>query len=139
MKFSFQIEKTELGVVVKPLYSSDQEQLSKLKQNTNYVGSIKQDRNNKFTRKAFALVGLGYDNQEEYNNFEAYRYILTIEAGFYKEYNISMGKLQIADSWSEEETDQIKMEEIFNGILRVLVNKLESAPAIIKEQLEHYM
>jgi len=138
MKFSAQIEKTDYGVVIKPLYSSDQEQLAKMKQNTNYKIQVKQDRNNKFTRKAFALARLGYENQEIFNNFRAYRKSLTVAAGFFEAYEVD-GRVEIfADSWSEAETDQLKMELIFNGILDVLAVVLDTAPEIIKEQLESY-
>ena len=139
MKFSFEIQKTDMGVIIKPIYSSDAEELAKLKQNTRYRVDIKQDRNNKFTRKCFALARLGYDNQERFNNFRAYRKNLTIKAGFFESYEINESIAMIADSWAESETDQIKMEEIFKGILGVLSYELDTAPELIKEQLEHYM
>ena len=58
MKFSGEIEKTDGGVVIRPLYSSDQEALGKLKQNTQYKFEVKQERNYMFHKKFMALMNL---------------------------------------------------------------------------------
>ena len=84
MQFEAQVEKTDNGVVVRPLYSSDAEELAKLKQGTNYKFKVSQERNAPLHRKFFALLNLGYENQEFHNNFEDYREVMIMKAGFYK-------------------------------------------------------
>ena len=61
MKFSANIEKTDDGMVIRPLYSSDQEQMQKLKQNTDYIITVKAARNSKFHGKAMVLFTIGYE------------------------------------------------------------------------------
>ena len=139
MKYSAEIEKTDNGVVIKPLYSSDQEQLSKMKQNTQYSFEVKQPRNVKFHRKFMALMNLGFENQENIKSFDHYRKLVVMKAGFYETIETKKGTIYLPDSISFSNMDQTKFEDVFNRVLDVICTQLDTAPELIKKQLEHYM
>lgn len=138
MQFEAEIVKTDNGVLLRPLFSSDAEEMSKLKQNTKYMFKVSQQRNSKFHRKFMALLNLGYDNQEYYNNFEDYREVMIMRAGFYKATHSPKGTTYKAKSIAFENMDEVEFEELFNKVLDLTADMLESAPPLIKEQLEQY-
>ena len=139
MKFSANIEKTDNGMVIRPLYSSDAEQMQKLKQNTEYRFDVKQARNVDFHRKFFALIKLGFENQEEYNNIEHYRKIITMKAGFYETIETLKGTVYLPTSISFDSLDQTTFEELFSRVLDVIANELDTAPQDIRNELNSFM
>jgi len=65
-----------------PTYDADKKQSDKIK-----VGdevTAKKARNPKFHRKGFALLKLGFDNQDKYDDFSIYRQVISMKAGFVK-------------------------------------------------------
>ena len=138
-KFSAQIEKTDNGVVILPCYSSDAEQMQKLKQNTEYRFDVKQARNVEFHRKFFALIKLGFENQEEYVNIEHYRKIITMKAGFYETIETLKGTVYLPESISFDKMDQTTFEDVFSRVLDVIAKELDTAEEDIRNELNSFM
>ena len=138
MEFFCEIEKTDNGMVIRPLYSSDMENLSKLKQGTQYKFKITKDRNVLFHKKGMALFQLGFQNQEKINNFDHYRKLVVMRAGYFDTIETSKGAVYLPHSISFSSMDEITFEELFKRVLDVICEQLDTAPEIIKEQLESY-
>lgn len=71
--------KTKSGVFI-PAYPSDHEAAAKVPIGAEVYAT--QQRNPLFHRKGFALLKLGFDSQDKFDNFEIYRQIVTMKAGF---------------------------------------------------------
>ena len=123
---------------IKPLYNSDYDTLKKVKKGTPVRIEIVQERNYLFHKKVMALFNLGYENQEKINNFDHYRSLMTIRAGFYDSYETKKGTFVIAKSISFANMDQSTFEDLFNRLLDVISKELESEPEVIRLQIEDF-
>ena len=139
MKFVAEIKKTDYGVIIKPCYGSDAEELKKLKQNTQYRFEVKQPRNPRFHRYFMALMQLGYANQEQYNNFDHYRKVMIMKAGFYETIETSKGTIWLPISISFDKMDESEFNEVFEKVLVVIAEQLETAPQDIRDNLNLFM
>lgn len=95
-------------------------------------------RNVKFHRLAFALLQLGFNNQEKYPAFEIYRKVQTILAGYYTEVPTEKGTQYFADSLSFENMSAEKFDKWYEDTLTVISNQLETAPDIVRAELSQY-
>jgi len=120
-----------------PSHESDYESSRKVKAGTEVKAT--KPRNVKFLRKAFALLNLGHDNQDKYDNTEVYRKVITIRAGYYTEVEDKKGKIHfIPDSLSFENMSETKFEEWFEATLKVISGDLETAPEVVQEQISGF-
>lgn len=120
-----------------PSYESDYEHSRKIKAGTEVKAT--KPRNVKFLRKAFALLDLGQDNQDKYDNIELYRKIITIRAGYYTEVIDKKGDTHlIPDSLSFDNMNEEKFEKWFEATLNVIAKDLETAPELVIEQISGF-
>ena len=139
MKFSATIIKDNGEVVLRPCYSSDAEQIRKLKQETEYFFEVKANRNALFHAKAMALFRIGFENQERYENFDDYRRVATMNAGFYDAIETNKGTVYVPKSLAFDKMDQIEFQEVFERVLDVISKQLGSAPQDIRDNLNSFM
>ena len=128
MKISMQ--KTLRGLV--PLYNTDYDNYAKLKIGWEGEVEFKQIRNYEFHKKFMALINLAYENQDKWNNFDAYRKYLTAKAGYYQSFPTDKGTFIIADSISFANKDEIEFQEIYSRVLDVVIKEI----GITSEQIE---
>ena len=83
------LTKTHNGYI--PSDDTSYEQSKKIKVGDEVKAS--KPRNAKFHRKAFVLLNLGHDNQDIYDQFEVYRKVITIRAGYYDEAPTKNGEI----------------------------------------------
>ena len=121
-----------------PLYNSDYDTLAKVKKNTPLRFEIVQERNYAFHKKVFALMNLGFENQELINNFDHYRSLITIRAGFYDSYETVKGTFVIAKSLSFSSMPQDEFEQLFSRLLDVISKELDTKPEVIRLQLQDF-
>lgn len=96
-------------------------------------------RNYRFLKKAFALMNLGYANQDKYKSLEIYRKTLTIRAGFYDEIEIVEGELiPQAQSLSFESMSAEKFDKWYNAVLDILAVDMDTMPEDIKREVEQF-
>lgn len=96
-------------------------------------------RNWKFHKKGFMLLKLGYDNQEKYPNFEVYRKVTTIRAGYFFEAPTKDGEVYyIAKSLSFENMSAQDFEAWFKSTLDVIASDLGNAPDEIRAEIAAY-
>ena len=118
-----------------PAYGSDYETAKKIKVGEEYQCEIKQPRNLKHHRKYFALLRLGYSNQDWTESEEIYRKVTQIKAGYCQVLNIPGHDepLLIPDSIRFSKMDQEQFSELYKAVLHVIENELDMSD----EQVEH--
>ena len=122
-----------------PEYSADKEQMQKLKQEVDYVFEVKADRNPHFHRKVMALFKMAYENQDKYNNFDHYRKLITMRAGFYEQIETDKGTVYIPKSISFGSMDEIEFQELFERVLDVITEELGSDRQDILTELNNFL
>ena len=139
MKFNAQIVKDNGEIILRPLYSSDAEQMRKMKQNTDYRVEVKVARNPRFHNKVMALFRMGYENQERYNNFDHYRQIIVMKAGFYDAVETDKDTVYFAHSLAYDKMSQDEIEEVFERVLDVITDELGSDRQDILTELNSFL
>jgi len=132
-----QMLKTEKGLT--PLYNSGYEKYSKLKIGWEGEVEFKQPRNYEFHKKFFALINLAFENQEKFNNCEAYRRYLTAKAGYVTTYKTDKGIFYDVDSISFANKDEIEFKEIYSNILDVVIKEIGITSEQIEQELINFM
>lgn len=137
MKKSIQLVKKEDGSFI-PAYPSDEEEANKIK-----VGeevTVRRSRNPEFHRKVFSLIKLGFANQDVFDNFDIYRQVLTMKAGYVTWVKGKDNKEHpLPKSLSFDSMSQTEFEDLFRAVLEVISKELKTSGAYIEEQLINYM
>ena len=135
MEFSAVIKKDGLH----PVFGSDDEQLRKLKYGVEYKFKVTQPRNIGHHRKTFALLNLCYQNQEKYNNFDHFRAVITMKAGYYDAIETDKGTIYLPQSISFASMDQTEFEEYYKRLLDQVCIWLDTDREDIIEQVVNFM
>jgi len=122
-----------------PIFNSDLEEIVKLKQNTDYKFEVVHPRNYEFHKKFFALINLGFENQDKYKDFTEYRTIKTMQAGFFRMIITEKGKVFIPESISFASMDEIEFEEVYKKVLEVICYETGLTGKEIAEELVNFM
>jgi hypothetical protein len=137
MIFYAQILKPELKL--KPVNSSDLDELMRLKQNTDYKFEVVHPRNYQFHKKFFALLNLGFANQDKYKDFTEYRTIKTMQAGFFKMIITEKGKVFIPESISFNSMDELDFEKVYKTVLELICAETQLTSKEIETELLNFM
>lgn len=96
-------------------------------------------RNIKFHRKAFALLNLGFENQDKFELFEVYRKVIMIRSGYFDEAPTKDGEVYyIPKSLSFENMSANDFDAFYESALTVISGDLETAPEVVNEQLSGF-
>jgi len=96
-------------------------------------------RNIKFHRKAFALMNMGFSNQDKFESFEVYRKVIIIRSGYFDEAPTKNGEVYyIAKSLSFENMSANDFDQFYESALKVISGDLETAPEVVNEQLSGF-
>jgi hypothetical protein len=120
-------------------YESDINKISKLKSGTLYKWAVTSPRNLGFHKKFFALLNLGFDNQEHYSDFDVYREIIIMRSGYFKTVPTEKGTVYLPLSISFGSMTQEKFEELFDAVLLTLGKDLHMKGDDILCELNSFM
>ena len=95
----------------------------------------KAHRNYKFHKKAFALLTIGFNNQEKYKTFEIYRKVMTILAGFYDEVPSKRGVEYIPHSISYEKMSVDSFDSWYAAMVKVVSDDIGVTPEELEDNL----
>ena len=88
-------------------------------------GDFKKKRNSQFHRKFFALLGVVFDNQEEYDLFEPMRKAIIMQCGYYIEVKTLTGKITYeAKSINFAEMDELDFTKLYEKAIDVSIKYL---------------
>ena len=89
------------------------------------VIEVKQTRNYQFHKKAFAVLNIGFENQDTFKSFEVYRNVMTIKAGYYQKAPTKDGSwIPVADSLSYEKMSKVKFDQFYKDLTRTIAEDL---------------
>ena len=109
--------------------------LAKIKNGEQVHVSIKKPRNVLFHRKFFALCQVVFENQERYDDFDAFRHELTMRAGWWDTHVHVSGKISyIPKSISFAKMDETSFAEFYNKAIDAALEHF--IPGTDKEGLE---
>ena len=112
------------GTYLIPSSEDSAENYEKLKRGQEYTVEVKEARNPKFHRLAFALIGAMFESQEQYDDPEIFRRQLKKMCGSYDEWIDDKGKVWfIEHSWSWADMDDIAFHEIYNKLLAIATKR----------------
>lgn len=84
--------------------------------------TVKKPRNIKFHRKFFALLNLAFDNQDRYDDFEAFRKEVTMRAGYWQEHIHVTGQSSFtAKSISFSAMDELAFSELYQRAIDAII------------------
>lgn len=119
------------GLAYYPAYESDRIQAGKDKDGTIREVKDSKPRNVLFHKKFFALIKLGFENQEEIDNIDGYRAIVTMRAGYYQEIKTNKGLVYIPKSISFNTMKQEQFEKLYKDVLNVIALTAEDVESEI--------
>lgn len=137
MIFYAQITKPNLQL--KPINDSDLIEVVRLRQNTDYKFEVTHPRNYQFHKKFFALLNLGFANQDKVKDFTEYRTIKIMQAGFFKMIITEKGKVFIPESISFANMDELEFEKVYKTILDIVCSETRLTSDEIENELISFM
>ena len=117
---------------------SDYEVIKRLKEGVTYKFTVKKDRNYEFHKKVFALLRIGFKNQDEIICEEIYRKLMIIRTGRFTGAEFEGVQIPIADSMDYERMDQAEIENLYNDILNLLIKDLHISSEDIETELSNF-
>lgn len=129
---------TKKGGVFVPSYPADYEEAQKVKDGEEIKAT--RARNILFHRKGMALLKLAFDNQDKFTDFNIYRQIITMKAGFVVWVEGKDGqKMPFAESLSFDSMGAKKFEEWYNAVLTVVCKEIGLTSEEIQTNLISFM
>lgn len=127
--------KTDNGYV--PAYPSDKEQSDKIKIGEEVYATKK--RNIGWHRKGFALLKLGFENQDKIDNFDIYRMIVTMKAGFVHFVKGIDGKeYPLPHSLAFDKMNAEEFEHWYGAVKKVIGVECRLSGAQIEEEINNH-
>ena len=120
-----------------PLDSSDFEAANSIPPGS--VVKAEKARNYRFLKKFFALVNVGFSSQEKYKSSEVYRKVLLIRAGYFEQVEGKDGQIHyFPQSLAFDKMSEEVFEKVFNSVLDIISADMDTAPEIIKKEIEGF-
>ena len=124
-----------LGATLRPADEVATDAIRKFPAGEVYEIEIKRPRNLKFHRKAFALMQLAYENQENYTEFDKFRRALVIEAGYFDDLRLLDGTtVREAQSLSFAKMDEDDFGKLYNALINTILRVV--LPGVGRPELE---
>ena len=100
---------------------------------------VSKPRNGKFHNKHFALLQVGFQNQEQFDSFDDWRKAVTIEAGFYVDRRMFDGStMREAKSLSYASMDSLEFARLFDSSLRVVANFIGTDNKTLAQEIQNF-
>jgi len=101
---------------------------------------VTKPRNGTFHRKHFALLQLGFKNQEAFDSFDDWRKAVTIETGFYRDRKMYDGTvMREAKSLSFSSMDELEFARLFNATVQVIAKFLGTDDITLAQEVQQFM
>lgn len=122
-----------------PLYGSDFEEKKKLKLGETYKVKVTKPRNSKFHRKFFALLNMAFQNQDHYDNFEKFRFVMTMKAGLFEVIETDKGQVFMPKSISFASMDDVEFEKLYKSMVNEVINLLKIDEDTINNEIINFL
>ena len=124
-----------------PVHDSDYESARKIKTGEERVFKTIKNRNYKFHKKVFALFNAVFENQEQVEEFNNFRALLTIEAGYYTDIvNHVTGEVhRIPKSLSYATMDEFEFQEFYAALKQTVIRIYKWDDSTLDEIIESFL
>lgn len=120
-----------------PAYESDYELSRKIAPGTEVKAT--KARNPMFHRKYFALLNLGFNNNDTKDSFDLYRMKIQMKAGFVIWTKDKEGKaFPLPESISFEKMNEERFNEVFNAVLNIISTELDLTKPEIESEIQGF-
>lgn len=102
---------------LRPMNSEDEEILKSLPRDWQGEVTLKHPRNYEFHKKYFALIKLGFENQERYKNKDHYRKVMQMKAGYYDTIETDKGTVWLPLSISFGAMEADEFTDLYSKVL----------------------
>lgn len=110
------------GFVFMPADSKDSEILCQFAEGEVCEVEIKKARNYLNHRRFFAMLKLGYENQDMFDNFNWFREYVLIKSGNYDSCQTPDGFMYRAKSISFSNMDELEFRELYKSVSQVIID-----------------
>jgi len=109
--------------------------MAKLKNGDAVLVKVRKPRNVQFHRKYFAMLQTVFENQERYEDFEAFRAEVVMRAGYWKAHHHVSGKISYdAQSLAFDKMDELAFSELYDKSIDVILEHF--LPETNRDELE---
>lgn len=110
------------GPILVGSLAEDVEKLERWKVNTILRAKVTHPRNARFHRKFFALLNIAFENQDRYDNIEAFRAEVTMRCGYYHQHKNIKGEYQYwPDSIAFSNMDEITFAQLYEKAIDIII------------------
>ena len=121
---------------LKPLNSEDEDKLKSLPLDWDGIVTLRHPRNYEFHKKYFALISLGFENQERYNNQDHYRYLMQMKAGYYDAVETDKGTVWFPKSISFSSMESHEFMDLYSKVLYEISLDLKIGTPELDQEVE---
>lgn len=123
-----------------PLYPSDYEEKKKLKIGQDYEANVIRPRNIGFHKKFFALLNIGFSNQDHFDNFEVYRAVKIMECGYYKTIKTERNReIYLPESISFASMDADAFQKLYDIMVQRIISDLHISIEDIESEIINFI
>ena len=120
-----------------PAYNSDRTASDKIKVGTEVYAT--KARNPDFHRKGMALLRLGFENQDKFDDFEIYRQVTTLRAGFFHWVEGKDGRpYPLPHSLSFEKMNAEEFEKWYSAVRTIISAEIGIKGTDIEKNIQNY-
>lgn len=107
---------------LEPTEDRGRDYLKRLKIGDDCLVKVTKPRNIQFHRKFFALLNYAFENQERYEDFEAFRKEVTMRAGWWEEHVHVTGQVSYtAKSIAFANMDELQFDELYRKAITAII------------------
>lgn len=110
------------GFVFMPADSKDSEILCQFAEGEVCEVEIKKSRNYKNHKRFFAMLKLGFENQDQFDNFNWFREYVLIKSGNFDSCQTPDGFMYRAKSISFSNMDELEFRELYKSVSQVIID-----------------
>lgn len=122
-----------------PVHNSDLDLIKKIKVGQEVKAEIVAPRNYQFHKKFFALLNIGFQNQDQYDNFEKFRFVMIMKAGWFEAIKTDKGVVYMPKSISFAKMDNEEFERLYNAMLQEVIDLIGADEETIENELINFM
>lgn len=128
------------GFALFPAFTADMDLLGKMKEGEIWETDIKKARNPMFHRKFFALLKMGFENQNSFNAPEWWREWVTMKAGWFESCKAPNGETMYrAKSIAFDKMDDFEFSELYKAVSQVTIDVCKITEKQIEENLNLFL
>lgn len=122
-----------------PMNDNDREKAAKIREGEDNLFTLKKIRNIRFHRKYFVLIKMAFENQDQYQDIDDFRYVMQMKAGYYKRIITDKGVTFLPKSIAFDKMDADEFESLYEAVWKVLYNTFAFERELFEQELNQFV